>query len=176
MLHLLNYLTYSPSFWELLYCRHSHFGLIILKQPQEKGGMKGAIEANLDDIAEAIERADTYARNYDNGTYSEKVAWRFTEADETLLSLSLTDTELILIDSTGDLTTQVELSGMGTDIWKLNSRYPAIHTFGLFTKMVKQESILPRCNQRLKNRFWTSLTLLVAPSSLKQAVFKYSIL
>ncbi len=75
---------------------------------------ENAVEANLDDIAEAIERADIYARNYDNGTYSEKVAWRFTEADESMLTLGLTDTELVLIDATGDLTTQVELSGMGT--------------------------------------------------------------
>lgn len=75
---------------------------------------ENALEANLDDIAEAIERADQYARTFDNGTYSEKVPWRFTEADESMLTLSLTDTKLLLIDGVGTLDNEVELSGMGT--------------------------------------------------------------
>ena len=55
------------------------------------------------------------------------------------------DTELILIDSTGDLTTQVEL-GNGNGHLETQFSISDIHTSGLFTKMEKQESILPRCD------------------------------
>jgi len=72
-----------------------------------------AVEMNLDDIADAIERADEASRLGDI-EYSESVWWRATEADENMFTLQLTDNYLILVDEGGSLDTQVYLSGTGT--------------------------------------------------------------
>ena len=71
-----------------------------------------AVEMNLDDIADAIERADEASRLGDI-EYSESVWWRATEADENLFTLQLADNYLILVDEGGSLDTQVYLSGAG---------------------------------------------------------------
>ena len=71
MLHLLNYLIFTFLLGVALLSTFTFWTYNIETATRERWN-EGAIEANLDDIAEAIERADTYARNYDNGTYSEK--------------------------------------------------------------------------------------------------------
>ena len=69
-----------------------------------------AIDANMNDLAAAIERTDTASR-IDNTSYAERVYWRATEADESQFTLELTDTELILYDGGGELDTERSLSG-----------------------------------------------------------------
>jgi len=71
-----------------------------------------AIQANLDDIAAAVERADEASRMGDV-QYSESIYWRSTEADENQFILSLTDEFLILEDSAGTLDLEVSISGAG---------------------------------------------------------------
>ena len=71
-----------------------------------------AIDANMNDIASAVERTDTTSR-IDNTSYAERVYWRATEADESQFTLQLTDTKLILYDGEGDLDTERSLSGTG---------------------------------------------------------------
>ncbi len=72
-----------------------------------------AIQANLDDIAAAVERADEASRMGDV-QYSESIYWRATEADENLFTLSLTDNLLILEDDSGSLDLEVSISGTGS--------------------------------------------------------------
>ena len=72
-----------------------------------------AIQANMDDIAAAVERADEASRFGGNISYAEEISWRPTEADETLFWLELHDTALILIDEGGPLDTEISLSGTG---------------------------------------------------------------
>lgn len=72
-----------------------------------------AIQANLDDIAAAVERADEASRMGDV-QYSESVYWRATEADENQFILSLTNELLILEDSAGSLDLEVSISGAGS--------------------------------------------------------------
>ena len=72
-----------------------------------------AIQANLDDIAAAVERADEASRMGDV-QYSESVYWRATEADENQFILSLTNEQLILEDSAGSLDLEVSISGAGS--------------------------------------------------------------
>ena len=57
-----------------------------------------AIQANMDDLAAAVERADEASRLGGNISYAEEVSWRPTEADESLFLLELTDTAIKLID------------------------------------------------------------------------------
>ena len=71
-----------------------------------------AIDANMNDLASAIERTDTASR-IDNTSYAERVYWRATEADESQFTLELTDTQLILYDAGGELDTERSLSGTG---------------------------------------------------------------
>ena len=71
-----------------------------------------AVKMNLDDIADAIERADEASRLGDI-EYTESVWWRATEADENLFTLQLSDNYLILVDEGGSLDTQVYVSGAG---------------------------------------------------------------
>jgi hypothetical protein len=71
-----------------------------------------AIQANLDDIAAAIERADESSRMGDV-QYSEAISWRATEADESLFTQKLTNSALSLEDSAGNLGTEVSISGAG---------------------------------------------------------------
>ena len=71
-----------------------------------------AVKMNLDDIADAIERADEASRLGDI-EYTESVWWRATEADENLFTLQLSDNYLILVDEGGPLDTQVYVSGEG---------------------------------------------------------------
>ena len=71
-----------------------------------------AIDANMNDLASAIERTDTASR-IDNTSYAERVYWRATEADESQFTLELTDTKLILYDGGGELDTERSLSGTG---------------------------------------------------------------
>jgi hypothetical protein len=71
-----------------------------------------AVKMNLDDIADAIERADEASRLGDI-EYTESVWWRATEADENLFTLQLSDNYLILVDEGGPLDTQVYVSGAG---------------------------------------------------------------
>jgi hypothetical protein len=71
-----------------------------------------AIQANLDDIAAAVERADEASR-MGEVQYSESIYWRATEADENQFILSLTNEKLILEDSAGNLDLEVSISGAG---------------------------------------------------------------
>ena len=71
-----------------------------------------AVKMNLDDIADAIERADEASRLGDI-EYTESVWGRATEADENLFTLQLSDNYLILVDEGGTLDTQVYVSGSG---------------------------------------------------------------
>ena len=76
-----------------------------------------AIQANLDDVAEAVERADDAARLDPGMRYVERVDWRPSEADETTMTLVLQQDLLRLDHATGDLDAEVLLSGLG----------PAVH-------------------------------------------------
>jgi len=69
-----------------------------------------AIDANMNDLASAVERTDTASR-IENSSYAERVYWRSTEADESQFSLELTDTKLILHDVQGELDAERSLSG-----------------------------------------------------------------
>ena len=71
-----------------------------------------AIQANMDDIAAAVERADEASR-IANVSYAEEISWRPTEADESLFIIELTDTAVILVDEGGSLDMRVALSGTG---------------------------------------------------------------
>ena len=73
---------------------------------------ENAIQANMDDLAAAVERADEASR-IGSIDYAEKVEWRATEADESRFTLVLTDTNIELIHDTGDLDTNVSISGTG---------------------------------------------------------------
>ena len=72
-----------------------------------------AIQANLDDVAEAVERADDAARLDAKLRYVERVDWRPSEADETTMTLVLGQDELRLDHAGGDLDATVLLSGLG---------------------------------------------------------------
>lgn len=72
-----------------------------------------AVQANMDDIAAAVERADEASRLGGNVSYAEEIAWRPTEADESLFWLELHETTLILIDEGGPLDIEISLSGTG---------------------------------------------------------------
>jgi hypothetical protein len=74
---------------------------------------ENAIEANMDDIAAAIERADEASR-IDGANYAESVEWRNSEADESRFKLILTDVEISLVDEGGTLDTSVLISGTGS--------------------------------------------------------------
>jgi hypothetical protein len=74
---------------------------------------ENAIEANMDDIAAAIERADEASR-IDGTNYAESVEWRNSEADESRFKLILTDVEISLVDEGGTLDTSVLISGTGS--------------------------------------------------------------
>ena len=71
-----------------------------------------AIQANMDDIAAAVERADEASRMGDV-QYSESIYWIATEADENQFILSLTNEQLSLEDSAGTLDLEVSISGAG---------------------------------------------------------------
>tara|TARA_B110000444_G_scaffold257469_1_gene295947 strand:- start:18833 stop:19309 length:477 start_codon:yes stop_codon:yes gene_type:complete len=73
---------------------------------------ENAIRSNLDDLAAAVERADEASR-IGSVDYAEKVTWRLTEADETQMTIVLTDTSIELIDEGGTLDTNVSISGTG---------------------------------------------------------------
>ena len=73
-----------------------------------------AIQANMDDIAAAVERADEASRLGSNVSYAEEIAWRPTEADESLFWIELHETSLLLIDEGGPLDTEISLSGTGS--------------------------------------------------------------
>ena len=72
-----------------------------------------AIQANLDDVAEAVERADDAARLDADLRYVERVDWRPSEADETTMILVLDQDELRLDHTGGELDSAVDLSGLG---------------------------------------------------------------
>ena len=72
-----------------------------------------AIQANMDDIAAAVERADQASRMGDV-EYSESIYWRATEADENLFTLSLSNEFLSLKDNGGTLDMEVSISGAGS--------------------------------------------------------------
>ena len=76
---------------------------------------ENAIQSNLDDLAAAVERADEASR-MGSVEYAEKVSWRLTEADESRITLVLTDTSIELIHEGGTLDTNVSLSGTGSGI------------------------------------------------------------
>ena len=73
---------------------------------------ENAIQANMDDLAAAVERADEASR-MGSIDYAEKVDWRPTEADESRFTLVLTDTNIELIHDAGDLDTNISISGTG---------------------------------------------------------------
>ena len=73
---------------------------------------ENAIQANMDDLAAAVERADEASR-MGSVDYAERVDWRLTEADESQMVLVLTDTNIELIHKTGDLDTNISISGTG---------------------------------------------------------------
>ena len=81
-----------------------------------------AIHANMDDIAAAVERADEASRMGGNVAYAEEIAWRPTEADESLFWLEFQETSLVLIDEGGPLDTEISLSGTGS--WTHECRVP----------------------------------------------------
>ena len=72
-----------------------------------------AVEANLNDLAAAVERADEASR-IGNVSYAESVSWRPSEADESMFWLRLSDTSVKLIDKGGPLDMTVALSGTGS--------------------------------------------------------------
>ena len=72
-----------------------------------------AVRANMDDIAAAVERADESSRLGGNVSYAEEIAWRPTEADESLFWVELHETTLKLVDEGGPLDMEVSLSGTG---------------------------------------------------------------
>ena len=72
-----------------------------------------AVQANMDDIAAAVERADEASRMGDI-QYSESIYWRATEADENQFVLSLTNDLLILEDNGGLFDLEVSISGAGS--------------------------------------------------------------
>ncbi len=74
---------------------------------------ENAIEANMDDIAAAIERADEASR-IDGASYAESVEWRNSEADESRFKLVLTNVQISLVDEGGTLDTSVVISGTGS--------------------------------------------------------------
>ena len=74
---------------------------------------ENAIEANMDDIATAIERADEASR-IDGASYAESVEWRSSEADESRFKLVLTNSEITLVDEGGNLDTTILISGTGS--------------------------------------------------------------
>ena len=57
---------------------------------------ENAIQANMDDLAAAVERADEASR-MGAVDYAERVEWRLTEADESRMTIVLTDTNIELI-------------------------------------------------------------------------------
>ena len=71
-----------------------------------------AIQANMDDIASAVERADQASRMGDI-EYSESIYWRATEADENQFTLTLSNELLSLQDGGGTLDMEVSISGAG---------------------------------------------------------------
>ena len=73
---------------------------------------ENAIQANMDDLAAAVERADEASR-MGSVDYAERVDWRPTEADESRFTLVLTDTNIQLIHDTGELDTNISISGTG---------------------------------------------------------------
>lgn len=73
---------------------------------------EAAVQANLDDVAEAIERADDAARLNSDLRYVERVNWRPSEADETRMTVVLEATSLRLEDQGGSLDRTVLLSGV----------------------------------------------------------------
>ena len=72
-----------------------------------------AIDANLADISAAVERADLASRDGGGIKYAESVEWRYTEADETLFTLVLTDESLDLLHPEIALERSHSLSGTG---------------------------------------------------------------
>jgi len=72
-----------------------------------------AIQANLDDVAEAVERGYDAARLDAGLRYVERVDWRPSEADETTMTLVLQQDVLRLDHGAGDLDAEVLLSGLG---------------------------------------------------------------
>tara|TARA_Y100000768_G_C23888935_1_gene639113 strand:- start:295 stop:762 length:468 start_codon:yes stop_codon:yes gene_type:complete len=72
-----------------------------------------AIQANMDDIAAAVERADQASRMGDI-EYSESIYWRATEADENQFTLTLSNEFLSLQDGGGTLDMEVSISGAGS--------------------------------------------------------------
>jgi len=72
-----------------------------------------AIQANMDDIASAVERADQASRMGDI-EYSESIYWRATEADENQFTLTLSNELLSLQDGGGTLDMEVSISGAGS--------------------------------------------------------------
>ena len=73
---------------------------------------ENAIQANMDDLAAAVERADEASR-MGSVDYAERVDWRPTEADESRFTLVLTDSNIQLIHDTGELDTNISISGTG---------------------------------------------------------------
>ena len=71
-----------------------------------------AIIANMDDLVEAVERANEASR-VQNTSYAEWVQWRPTEADESLMKLELDRTALILYDESDRDGYQIEHSATG---------------------------------------------------------------
>ena len=93
-----------------------------------------AIQANMDDIAAAVERADEASRLGGNISYAEEISWRPTEADESLW-LELHDTALILIDEGGPLDTEISLRGPGPARTRGEFRSLVLSAYGWFMTM-----------------------------------------
>ena len=73
-----------------------------------------AIDANMADIAAAVERADSASRQGEDVKYAESVEWRLTEADESLFTLSLSEDGLSLDHFEDELDTTLSISGTGS--------------------------------------------------------------
>ena len=69
-----------------------------------------AIDTNLADIADAVERADIASREGSEIHYAESVEWRLTEADESEFILTLDDEGLHLDHSEDELDRDVSIS------------------------------------------------------------------
>jgi hypothetical protein len=75
---------------------------------------QNAIDTNLADLASAVERADLASRQGDSIQYAEAVKWRYTEADETLFKLTLSEHGLTLNHDEYELNREVSISATGS--------------------------------------------------------------
>lgn len=72
-----------------------------------------AVDANLADIASAVERANDASRIHPELQYAEAVEWRLTEADDTAFTIHLYQDHLKIEHDEPELEREKRLSGSG---------------------------------------------------------------